>query len=913
MKKRILLPALLAGATLIGLPRALAEVIITLDNGHVIRVEKVENIKVNEGGNGQFVVTYDDGSTEAFSMADIASMTFGDKDFSDVVDPTPSDDPTVVTIVWNGTAQPEVTCSAPGVTVSTDGGNVFVTNTNTDTEYTYILRGQSSNGSLTLTADYKSTIRLEGLQLNSTLEEALNIKCGKRIDLVVADGTVNTLADATTDNGQKGALYCKGHLEVEGGGTLNLTGNVKHALATKEYLQLKKKFTGQLNILSAANDGIHAGQYFQMNAGNVSIKGVKGDGIQAELTSNTEDEQNGQMIIKGGTLNVTTTATDVAALKSDTEMIIEGGTFSLTTSGAGDKALKSKTNISITDGTFTIKQSGKPCIEAGDLGYVTAVKGVDVTVRGGTFDITTTGTAGRGFSADNLTISDAANVKLTNSAVSGTVADAVEVTAEPDPTPDPGEPETPKSYKVYVSVSSTSGGGGGGSSSAWRSMAIYNADGTLLSNLTSTVTINGRAFYSYDFKQSTTGSFYFGNPNGYTSGGGWGGGTTYTIKTSTFNGPTSGKDIYYQISSNYTTSGTTRTYTLSDVTSQYEGGTIGGGTTTTGDVITAKGIKVDKDVHLTGGTININMSGKGGKGIKVDGNAYVGDEATGQGPILSIVTSGAAAGGGTSTGGGGWPGGGPGGMGGEGGSGGTTKAFKVTGSYTQYGGNLYVNTASAEGIESKTKSATSMNFNGGSVYLYCSDDCINSAGAINFNGAHVMAISYNNDAIDSNYGQNNSLVVTDGTVLAFSTRGGAEMGFDCDANSRITFKGGTLVAGGGSQGGSSSSSLGTGSVHYKVWSASISYSANNYNTVTCGGKGIFTFCLPVACNSSYNFYACSDFQSNQTHSIVKGTTAPTGGTPVLFRTSADDLVGKPLFWRPTSTTSGTSVTTFSPN
>ena len=124
---------------------------------------------------------------------------------------------------------------------------------------------------------------------------------------------------------------------------------------------------------------------------------------------------------------------------------------------------------------------------------------------------------------------------------------------------------------------------------------------------------------------------------------------------------------------------------------------------------------------------------------------------------------------------------------------------------------------------------------------------------------------------------------------------------------------GTLVAGGGQQGGSSSSSLGTGSIHYKVWSASISYTANNYNTVTCGGKGIFTFCLPVACNSTYNFYACSDFTSNQSHSIVRGTAAPTEGNPVLFRTSADDLVGKPLFWRPSNITSGTSVTTFSPN
>lgn len=910
MKKRLILPSLLLGATLLGLPKALAEVIITLNNGEVIRVSQVDNIQVNQNGNGMFVVTYTDGSTVSFSLSEIKDMDFGEKEFP--VEPEPSDDPNVITIVWNGTEAPSITCSAPGVTISTEGGNVFVTNTNTDTEYTYILRGQSTDGSLTLTADYKSTVQLDGLDLQSSLEEALNIKCGKRIALVVNDGTVNTLADATTDNGQKGALYCKGHLEVEGGGTLNLTGNVKHALSTKEYLQLKKKFTGTLNVLGAANDGIHAGQYFQMNAGNVTIKNVKGDGIQAEATTDPTDEQNGQMIIKGGKADITITGNDASAMKCDSLMTISDGTFTMTTSGAGDKALKSKTTVSVSGGNFTIAQTGKPYIEAGDLSYVSAVKADEaIEVSGGKWDITNSVIGGRGFSSDkDVTISGTADITMTLSGNGGTASDAIEGSAEPDP--NPGDQEEPKSYKVYVYLPSgggQGGPGGQGGSGAWGTVAVYKSDGTLLGNVTTTVTVNGTSFRCYDFKQSTSGTFYFGNPNGYMSGGGWGGGTTYTIKSSTFEGPTDGKDHFYQASSQYSTSGTTRTYTLTDVTSRYQGGTIGG-STTDADSYTAKGIKADHNVSLLGGTINIKTTGTGAKGIKVDGDMFVGDKTTGEGPILSVVTTGASYGSGTSTGGGGW--GGPGG--GES-SGSSSKAIKVEGSYWQYGGSLYINTATsgAEGIESKTRSATSMNFNGGSVYLYCYDDCINSAGAINFNGAHVMAISYGNDAIDSNYGQSGALSVTNGAVIAFSTKGGAEMGFDCDNNSYIKFTGGTLVAGGGSQGGSGSSSLGSGSVHYKVWSGSISYTANNYYSVTASNAGVFTFCLPVAVNSSYNFYACSDFKSSTSHSLVRNTTAPAGGSPVLFRTSATDLVGKPLFWRPTDVTSGTSVTTFSPN
>ena len=81
------------------------------------------------------------------------------------------------------------------------------------------------------------------------------------MSLILAEETVNTLTDAPEDYGQKATLYCKGHLEIEGGGELNLTANVNHAISTKEYCQIKKD-AGTINILRAANDGIHAKQYF---------------------------------------------------------------------------------------------------------------------------------------------------------------------------------------------------------------------------------------------------------------------------------------------------------------------------------------------------------------------------------------------------------------------------------------------------------------------------------------------------------------------------------------------------------------------------------------------------------------------------------------------------------------------------
>lgn len=815
----------------------------------------------------------------------------------------PSDADSIIYITWNGSETPTIRSSAPDVEFTVEGQDVLATNSNTSREYTYVLSGSSSSGSFILKSDYKSTIQLDGLNLQSTLEEALNLKCGKRVALVLNEGTTNTLADATTDNGQKGAIYCKGHLEISGGGSLTLTGNVKHGISTKEYL-LVKRTTGSITIASAKNDGIHAGQYFKMNGGTLTISGVGGDGIQAEITDDTTDEQNGQMIITGGTINVSTTADDVAALKSDSLLTISDGTLTLNCSGNGSKGIKSKTAVDISGGTLDITQSGGLYEDTGD------------------------------------------------------------------DTSDSGD--TSKSYKVYVSIPGSTGGGGpwggGGGSSAWTTVYLYKSDGTLVSTLTNKVSItsgySSTTFYYYDFGEATTDTYYFKSDN-YTSRGG--GSTTYTIRSANFTGPSTGSDVYYSITSSYSTSGTTRTYSMNNVTSTYSGGgtsttegdlssshgikgdsgvdisggnitinqsgTAGKSISTDKDIIitggtlditnkaagqtdgstnyTAKGLTADRNVYVAAGTVSISMSGSGGKGIKADNNIYIGDESTGDGPTLTVTTSGSALGS-SSSGGGGNPWGG-GGWGQQSSNGSSAKAIKCVGSYYQYGGDIYVSTTSdgAEGIESKTSSTTSMNFNGGNLYMKVYDDCINSAGQINFNGANVICYSTGNDAIDSNYGRTGAITITAGTVIAFSQKGGAEMGLDCDGMSYVKITGGYVVAGGGNQGGSSSS-LASGSTHYKVWSGSVSYTAGRYYSVVVGGKNVFTFLMPCTVSSSMNVYASSAFTSSTTHYVYYGTIAPTSGTVQSFRSTATGTA-TPMLWIGSNITSGTSATTFSPS
>lgn len=304
-------------------------------------------------------------------------------------------------------AQVVVPSSVKGVTYTVKGADVVITSTNDTQEITYVAKGTSTNGSLTINGIYKLTLELQGLNLTSTASAPIDIQCGKRVALVLADGTTNTLTDSPAST-SKAALYCKGHLEIEGAGTLNVTGKANHAIASKEYLQLKRT-TGAINILASANDAIHAGQYFQMSGGQVTISDhTVGDGIQVEQTTDPTDENNGEMIIKGGKIDITMTSEDTKALKADSHVTISGGTLTLNANGNGSRGIQTDGNLTIGEEdsatTITITAAGGKCTlpeDAADPHKSTGIKVKgNMTVNAGTITVYNTGKKANGIKVD---------------------------------------------------------------------------------------------------------------------------------------------------------------------------------------------------------------------------------------------------------------------------------------------------------------------------------------------------------------------------------------------------------------------------------------------------------------------------------------------------------------------------------
>jgi hypothetical protein len=297
------------------------------------------------------------------------------------------------------------------------------------------------------------------------------------------------------------------------------------------------------------------------------------------------------------------------------------------------------------------------------------------------------------------------------------------------------------------------------------------------------------------------------------------------------------------------------------------------------DNYTAKGLKADTSMKLNAGTIDISMSGTGGKGIKSAGT-YTQGTSDGNGPTLTVKTTGSSLGS-SSGGGGGW-GGGP-GMESSGGS--SAKGIKVQGTIYLYGGTteVYTSTDGAEGLESKT----AIYVQGGKHYFKCYDDCINSSGKLFFNGGVTVCYGYGNDAIDSNAGTTGAITIGNGVVFAYTTKGAPEEGFDCDNNSYIQITGTGIGisagaaqgGGGGGWGGSSGNTISNAAQGYAFVTSTISYTSGRYYTLAnASGTNLVTYSFEGSCSSSLSLFTATGMVKGSTYNVKYSTSAPTNAT-----------------------------------
>lgn len=244
-------------------------------------------------------------------------------------------DDNTVEIVYNGSEATVTVASniSSYITNQSNGAHVRLVQSSAVNdkvgEITYNLSGVTADGYFYLEGSYKATIELAGLSLSCIDGPALNIQNGKRVAISAKKGTENALSDGAkyTDD-LNGCIHCKGHTEFQGKGSLTIVGRYKHAIYSKEYVEVKNL---NLTITGASKDAIHCKEYFLMKSGTVNIISADDDGIQVELkgetptaaTADHEDENTGNFYMEDGELTISKCGNKV--IKTDGSIIITGG------------------------------------------------------------------------------------------------------------------------------------------------------------------------------------------------------------------------------------------------------------------------------------------------------------------------------------------------------------------------------------------------------------------------------------------------------------------------------------------------------------------------------------------------------------------------------------------------------------
>ena len=325
---------------------------------------------------------------------------------------------------WDASTSTQITLTGSTATVSGSGATVSGGTVTITKAGTYVVSGTLSKGQLLVNAAKDDLVRLvlNGADITADTNAAIYAAQADKLVIILADGSTNTVADAasytyadTEKEEPNAAIFSKCDLSINGTGTLDVTGNFNHGIATKDDLVI----AGGNITATAVNVAMRGKDSVTVLDGVLNLTSLTGDGLKS---TNDTDADKGWILIKGGEFNITAYNDGIQA---QTTLQIDGGTFNIATGGGWPggslkrgsharnndgvvsgsnptdgsyKGIKSDGVIVINDGTFTISSYDDSIHSNGDItingGSLTAQSGDDgihadgtVTINNGTIDI----------------------------------------------------------------------------------------------------------------------------------------------------------------------------------------------------------------------------------------------------------------------------------------------------------------------------------------------------------------------------------------------------------------------------------------------------------------------------------------------------------------------------------------------
>lgn len=309
-------------------------------------------------------------------------------------------------------------------------------------EGTYVVSGEHESITVSAPDTAKVRIILKNATVSNTSGPAIYIEKADKVFITAYKDTTNTLSDGTSYTGDfkdtniDGTIFSKTDLTLNGEGTLNITGNCKCGVVSKDDLiicglNLTVKSTGcalegkdcvkikdAAITVSAGGDGIRSTNteksnkgFVYIETGNIDITSGN-DGIQAATvlkaangsikitagggaadtkqnfggrnmpgfggsTQTTDDEESTKGLKAGSLILIDEGGFEVSSKEdsfhSNGDIEINGGSF---TAAAGEDGFHADSNLIINGGSITVSQSYE------------GLEGQKVTVTGGNIDIT---------------------------------------------------------------------------------------------------------------------------------------------------------------------------------------------------------------------------------------------------------------------------------------------------------------------------------------------------------------------------------------------------------------------------------------------------------------------------------------------------------------------------------------------
>ena len=268
---------------------------------------------------------------------------------------TPSSRSKSVTITFNS----DGTATSSDESLASVSGQAVTANT---ADVNYILTGSTAEGS-SAAFNYKGTgdctITLNGVNVNTTAK-AIGATKGGNVELVVAEGTTNTIISTAKKSIEVGddteGEEISSKLDIYGTGVLNITSEAKGAISSTDAMTINPGVV--LNIT--------------LNEGATGKKGLKSDtsidfkGGRTTVINNapaewddTESDYSAATCVKAPTINVS------------------GGTVQCKATGNGGKGMRADNTMTISDGTVEVITTGSNLVRYNNADKVVSMSQLD--------------------------------------------------------------------------------------------------------------------------------------------------------------------------------------------------------------------------------------------------------------------------------------------------------------------------------------------------------------------------------------------------------------------------------------------------------------------------------------------------------------------------------------------------------